>query len=91
MEKVQEKYIRWLLGRGENAMRYMVKKEGKRDKLRMRMGRRAVRFEEKLEAGGRTEWARRCWEIKGRKDIVWSEWEEQRKDFYKEHKNIKIR
>lgn len=42
-------------------------------------------FEERLERGEGSWWARKCWEeIKKRGGRKWSEWEEQRKNFYKE-------
>ncbi|EZA46498.1 hypothetical protein X777_00096 [Ooceraea biroi] len=49
------------------------------------MGRRAMGYEERLETGSGSIWARRCWEeIKGREGVKGSRWEEERKDFYKE-------
>lgn len=42
-------------------------------------------FEERLERGEGSWWARKCWEeIKKRGGRKGSEWEEQRKNFYKE-------
>jgi len=38
---------------------YMVKEEVKREKMRTRLGRRALGYEEKLEKGGGGEWARK--------------------------------
>lgn len=49
------------------------------------MGRRAIRYEERLEKGGDNRWARKCWEeVKKREKENGSVWEEQRKSFYKE-------
>lgn len=64
---------------------YMVKEESKIDKLRTRMGKRTIRYEEKLERGGGSEWARKCWEeIKQKEGRVTAGWEEQRREFYTE-------
>jgi len=64
---------------------YMVREEGKRNKMRTRMGRRAIAYEEKLERGEGTLRARRCWEeIKEKGGRRRSLWEEQRKSFYEE-------
>lgn len=42
-------------------------------------------FEERLERGEGSWWVRKCWkEIKKRGGKKGSEWEEQRKKFYKE-------
>lgn len=63
----------------------MVREEGKREKMRTRLGRRAMGYEEKLEKGGGGEWARKCWEeLKRRGRRGDSKWERQRKDFYRE-------
>lgn len=40
---------------------YMVRKEGKRAKLRTRMQTRAIKSEERLEVCEGTVWARKCW------------------------------
>ena len=85
IERVQEKYLRWVLGVEWRTPGYMVREESKRDKMRLRMGRRAVRYEEKLEEGEGSEWTRGCWEeVKKREGKRASIWEEQRKGFYKE-------
>jgi len=64
----------------------MVREEGKRDKMKTRMGRRTIAYEEKLERGeGTLGAARRCWEeIKEMGGRRGSLWEEQRKNFYEE-------
>lgn len=43
--------MRWVLGVDERTPGYIVKKEDKRKKMRIKMGRRAVRYEERLEKG----------------------------------------
>ena len=65
----------------------MVREESKRDKMRLRMGRRAIRYEKELEEGGGSEWARGCWkEVQKREGKRALVWEEQRKGFYRERK-----
>lgn len=69
----------------ERTSRYIVREEDKREKIRTKMGRRAIRYEERLEKGGDNRWARKCWEVvKKRGEENGSVWEEQRKGFYKE-------
>jgi len=58
--RLQEKYLRWVLGVDGRTPGYMMREEGKREKMRTRMGRRAIAFEEKLERGEKSEWARKC-------------------------------
>ena len=48
IERVQEKYLRWVLRVEWKTPGYMVREESKKDKMRLRMGRRAVRYEEKI-------------------------------------------
>lgn len=38
----------------------MITEEGKREKLRTKLGRRAMRYEERLEKEGGTNWAKKC-------------------------------
>lgn len=51
MKRVQERYMRWVLGVGEGTPRYLIREEDKREKLRIKIGRRAIRYGEKLEKG----------------------------------------
>lgn len=48
VERLQEKYIRWLLGMNRRSPGYMVREEGKREKMKTRLGRRAMGYEERL-------------------------------------------
>lgn len=41
IEKLEEKYLRWVLGVDSKTPEYMVREELQRDKLRGRAGRRA--------------------------------------------------
>lgn len=49
MEKLQERYMRWVLKVDGRIPGYMIREEGKREK--MRLGSRAVRYKKKLEKG----------------------------------------
>jgi len=51
IERIEERYLRWLLGVERRTPGYMVREELKRDKLRGRAGRRAWGFEKRLEEG----------------------------------------
>jgi len=55
MERMQERYLRWMMGVGWRVPGYMIREELQRDKLRGRAGRRAWRFEERLAEGKRSE------------------------------------
>lgn len=84
MERLQERYIRWVLGVDGRTPGYIMREESKREKMRTKMGSRAVRYEERLEKGGEGKWARKCWEeVKNKRKEGESVWEEQRNNFYK--------
>ncbi|KYN00246.1 hypothetical protein ALC62_08992 [Cyphomyrmex costatus] len=51
VEAIQEKYLKWILGLERVTPGYIAREELKRNKLRVEMGWRAGRFEEKLEKG----------------------------------------
>jgi hypothetical protein len=53
VERVQEKYLRWVLGVDRVTPGYIVREECKRSKLRVKAGKRAVKFEDRM--GGREE------------------------------------
>lgn len=67
VERLQEKYILiiniiniiWVLGVDGRTPRCMMREEGKRKKMRMRLGKRALEYEEKLEKRGASDWARK--------------------------------
>lgn len=40
----------------------MIREEGRSEKTRIKMGNRAVRYEERLKKGGGRKLARKCWE-----------------------------
>jgi hypothetical protein len=50
---VQEKYLRGVLGMDREMLRYIGKEECKRNRLRVKAGKRAAKFEDKM--GGREE------------------------------------
>jgi hypothetical protein len=53
MERVQEKYLRWVLGVDRETPGYKVRAECKRSRLRVKAGKRAAKFEDRM--GGREE------------------------------------
>ncbi|XP_068914676.1 uncharacterized protein F23F12.8-like [Tenebrio molitor] len=53
VERVQEKYLRWVLGEDRETPGYIVGEECKRSKLRVKAGKRAAKFEDRM--GGREE------------------------------------
>ncbi|KAL6418655.1 hypothetical protein ACFW04_011931 [Cataglyphis niger] len=59
LERLQERYLRWVLGVKWGTPGYMVK-ELQREKLRGRAGRRAWGFEKRLEEGRGSGIAKRC-------------------------------
>jgi hypothetical protein len=46
---VQEKYLRGVLGANRETPGYKVRKECKRNRLRVKVGKRAVKFEDKMD------------------------------------------
>ncbi|XP_024883228.1 uncharacterized protein LOC112461981 [Temnothorax curvispinosus] len=83
IERMHERYIRWTLGLDWSTPGYMIREETKRDKERISAGRRAMKYEEKLERGEGNEIARECWrEIREMDRKKKSKWEEERKSFY---------
>jgi len=62
MEKLEEKYLRWILGVDSKTPWYLVREELQREKLRGRAGGRAWSFERRLEEGRGGIIARKCWE-----------------------------
>lgn len=52
VERLQERYLRWVLGVERNVPGYMVCEKMQRDKLEGRAGMRAWEYEKKLEEGG---------------------------------------
>jgi hypothetical protein len=48
VERVQEKYLRWVLGVDRETAGYIVREECKRSKLRLKAGKRAAKFEDRM-------------------------------------------
>lgn len=89
IERIQEKYLRWMWEKDGRTPGY--REEGKREKMRVKMGRRTISYEEKLESGNESDLARRCWEeVKRREERKKSGWEEERKRFYEQRETSTI-
>jgi hypothetical protein len=85
MEKLEERYLRWVFELDSKTPGYIVREEIKRDKLRERAGRRAWGFEKRLEEGKGNKLTR--WEeMRGRykEDKADSEWKKERRRFFEE-------
>jgi len=92
MEKLEEKYLRWVLGVDGKTPWYLVKGELQREKLRRRAGRSAWNFERRLEEGRGGIIARKCWEEmreKERGGTERSDWEKKRERFWEERNTLK--
>jgi len=87
VERMQEKYLKWVLGVSWRTPGYLLREELLRDKLRTRAGRRTWGFEERLAEGRGSELARRCWEElkeRARRGEEMLEWEKERKAFFED-------
>jgi len=87
MERMQERYLRWILGVDSRTPGYLVREELQREKMKSRAGKRALMFEKRLEEGRGNELGRRCKEeiernLEKRKEL--SDWEKGRKKFLEE-------
>jgi hypothetical protein len=51
VERVQQKYLRWVLGVHKETPGYIIKKECKRNRLRVKAEKRAATFEDKMIEG----------------------------------------
>jgi len=87
VERLQERFIRWVMGVEGRTPGYMVREEIQRGKMRGRAGRRAWEFEERMAEGRGSTLAQRCWQemrdriLRGREI---SEWEKEREQFFRE-------
>lgn len=87
VKRMQEKFLRWMLGVEGRTLGYMIRKELQREILKSRAGKRAWGYEEKLMKGKGSMLAQRCLrEVRQRvsKDGGMSGWERQRKQFFEE-------
>lgn len=60
IERMKERYLKWILGVDRRTPGYMIKEELQRDIIREKAGRRAWGFENKMEEGRGSELERRC-------------------------------
>jgi hypothetical protein len=63
VERVQEKYLRWMLGMNRETPDYIVRDQCKRNKLRMKAGKRAAKFEDIMD-GREFRILTECWREK---------------------------
>ncbi|KAH0808415.1 hypothetical protein GEV33_014377 [Tenebrio molitor] len=64
VEKVQEKYLRGVLGVDRETPGYMVREECKRNRLRVKAGKRAAMFEDKMNRREECRILTECWREK---------------------------
>jgi len=87
IEGIHERYLRWTLGLEWKTPGYMVREEVKGGKMRGRAGKRAWKFEKRIEEERGGEMAKKCLrEIneRWRRGKIISKWEQERKEFFKE-------
>lgn len=60
MERLQERYLRWVLGVKRNTLRYIVTEELDRDKLKVKARMRTWKYDRKLEESRSGKLARVC-------------------------------
>jgi len=60
-EKIEERYLKWILGVDVKTPSYLVREELQRQRLRGRAERRAWAFKKRMEEGRRSEIGRKCW------------------------------
>lgn len=59
IERIEERYLRWILGMDNKTPEYMVREELQRDKIKGRAGTRTWGFERRMEKRKRSELARK--------------------------------
>lgn len=59
IERIEERYLRWILGMDNKTPEYMVREELQRDKIKGRAGTRKWGFERRMEEGKESELARK--------------------------------
>jgi hypothetical protein len=64
VEKVQEQYLRGVLGMDRETPGYMVREKGKRNNLRVKMGKRCAKFEDKMDGREKCRILTECWRKK---------------------------
>jgi len=91
MERLQERYVKWVLGVERRTPGYLVREEVQREKLKNRARRRVWNFEERLVGGGGSEITRWCLgEVRERmrRGRELGGWEEERREFWGEQRDI---
>lgn len=81
VERVDERYLRWILAVERRTPGYLVREELQRYKLKERAGKRAWEYEKRLEEGRGGELVR-CWEEmkeRSKEGKIASECEEERR------------
>lgn len=85
LERIQDRFLKWVTGVERSTPGYMVREELQRDKLMGRAGMRAWGYERKLDEGKGGELARWCWEElreRAKRGLVVGEWEKERGEYY---------
>lgn len=85
IEKIQDRFLRWVLGVERMMGGYLVREELQREMLKGRAGLRAWGYEMRLEEGKGGELARGCWNEmrkRAREGKSMEGWEEERKEFF---------
>ena len=63
IETVQERYLKWIYKADKTTPSHTLREEARRDKLTVRMGKAAVKYERKLWYAKEGTLLRECWEI----------------------------
>jgi hypothetical protein len=61
---VQEKYLRGVIGVDREMPGYIVREEWKRNRLRVKEGKRAAKFEDKMKGREECRMPKKCWRKK---------------------------
>jgi hypothetical protein len=64
VQKAQEKYLRWVLELGGETPGYIVREEWKRNRPRMKAGKRAAKFGDKIDGREECRILPECWRKK---------------------------
>ncbi|XP_029054544.1 uncharacterized protein LOC114881833 [Osmia bicornis bicornis] len=83
LERIQERYIRWTLGLDACTPGYIVMEETKRDKIELKAGLRAIRFEKKIKESQGMTLLKEC--LKEREKLTKTEGQQEREKFYNKH------
>ncbi|KMQ97072.1 hypothetical protein RF55_2615 [Lasius niger] len=85
LEKLQVKYIKWILGLDFNTLTHIVLEETKAEMIRIKAGKRAVKYEESTRKKKTNKIIQEVWrEIDTKNERKLSKWEETRKKYYEE-------